>query len=69
VWLLDKLADSAKKQALHDKQPRRILKSLQEIALIEGVESSNRIDGVTVEPERSRSQSSSKPAEAQNVSS
>jgi Fic family protein len=54
VWLLDKLADSAKKQALHDKQPRRILKSLQEIALIEGVESSNRIDGVTVEPERLR---------------
>ena len=52
VWLLEKLAESQQKQALYDKQPRRILKSLQEIALIEGVESSNRIDGVTVEPKR-----------------
>src|SRR3990172_11591910 len=54
VWLLEKLAESKKKLALYDKQPRRILKSLQEIALIEGAESSNRIDGVTVEPERVR---------------
>ncbi len=54
LWLLDKLAESTKKQALYDKQPRRILKNLQEIALIEGVESSNRIDGVTVEPDRLR---------------
>lgn len=54
VWLLEKLAESKKKQALYDKQPPRILKSLQEIALIEGVESSNRIDGVTVEPGRLR---------------
>lgn len=54
VWLLEKLAESKKKQALYDKQPRRILKSLPEIALIEGTESSNRIDGVTVELERVR---------------
>ena len=54
VWLLEKLAESKKKQALYDKQPRRILKSLQEIALIEGAESSNRIDGVTVDIERLR---------------
>ncbi len=54
VWLLEKLAESKKKQALYDKQPRRILKSLQELALMEGAESSNRIDGVTVEPERLR---------------
>jgi Fic family protein len=54
VWLLEKLAESKKKQAVYEKQPRRILKGLQEIALIEGVESSNRIDGVTVEPERLR---------------
>jgi Fic family protein len=54
VWLLDKLAESKEKQALYAKQPRHILKSLQEIALLEGVESSNRIDGVTVEPERLR---------------
>jgi Fic family protein len=54
VWLLEKLAESKNKQALYNKQPRRILKSLQEIALIEGTESSNRIDGVTVELERVR---------------
>jgi Fic family protein len=30
------------------------LKSLQEAALVEGIESSNRIDGVTVEPQRLR---------------
>jgi Fic family protein len=52
VWLLEKLAESQQKQALYEKQSRRILKSLQEIALVEGTESSNRIDGVTVEPER-----------------
>jgi Fic family protein len=54
VWLLDKLAESREKQAQREKQSRRILKTLREIALLEGVESSNRIDGVTVEPERLR---------------
>jgi Fic family protein len=48
------LAESKKKQALYDKQPRRILKSLQETEVVEGTESSNRIDGVTVELERVR---------------
>jgi Fic family protein len=54
VWLLEKLAESKQKQALYEIRPRRILKSLQEIALIEGTESSNRIDGVTVDAERLR---------------
>jgi Fic family protein len=54
VWLLEKLVESQQKQALYEKQSRRILKSLQEIALVEGTESSNRIDGVTVEPKRLR---------------
>jgi Fic family protein len=54
VWLLDKLAESKGKQALYENESRRILNSLQEIALVEGAESSNRIDGVTVETERSR---------------
>jgi len=54
VWLMDKLADAKEKQTLFEKQSRRIMKSLQEIALIEGAESSSRIDGVTVEPERLR---------------
>lgn len=54
AWLLEKLAESKQKQALYELHPRRMLKSLQEIALIEGTESSNRIDGVTVEAERIR---------------
>jgi Fic family protein len=54
VWLLDKLAESKGKQALYEKESRRILTDMQEIALVEGVESSNRIDGVTVEAERLR---------------
>jgi Fic family protein len=54
VWLLEKLAKSEQKQALYEKQSKGLLKSLQEIALLESTESSNRIDGVTVEPERLR---------------
>ncbi len=54
VWLLEKLAESKGKQALYEKRSRRLLKTLEETALVEGVESSNRIDGVTVEPERLR---------------
>ena len=53
-WLLEKLAESKNRQALDDMQFRRILKSLEGIALIESAESSNRIDGVTVEAERLR---------------
>jgi len=54
VWLLEKLAESKKKQSPYEKQLGRTLNSLQEIALIEGAESSNRIDGVTVDPKRLR---------------
>jgi Fic family protein len=54
VWLLEKLAESQQKQTLYEKQSRSVLKSLEEIALVEGTESSTRIDGVTVEPERLR---------------
>jgi Fic family protein len=54
VWLLETLAESKGKQPLYEKQAPRLLKTLQEIALLEGTESSNRIDGVTIEPERLR---------------
>jgi Fic family protein len=54
AWLLEKLAESQQTQTLYDKRSRRLLKSLEEIALVEGTESSNRIDGVTVEPKRLR---------------
>lgn len=52
TWLVDKLAESKEKQA--HKKSGGILRSLHEIAVLEGVESSNRIDGVTVEAERLR---------------
>ncbi|MBI4525428.1 MAG: Fic family protein [Deltaproteobacteria bacterium] len=54
VWLLGRLAESKGKQAVYEKRLPRLLKALQETALIEGTASSNRIDGVTVEPERLR---------------
>ena len=54
VWLLEKLAESKGKQALHEKQSPQILKALREMALVESTESSNRIEGVTVERERLR---------------
>ena len=54
MWLLEKLAESKKKQALCEKTPPQILKHLREVALLESVESSNRIDGVTIEPDRLR---------------
>jgi Fic family protein len=54
VWLLEKLAESKGKQALYEKQSSQILKALREMALVESTESSNRIEGVTVERERLR---------------
>lgn len=54
VWLLEKLADSKQKQALSENKSRGMLTRLHEVALLEAVESSSRIDGVTVEPERLR---------------
>lgn len=54
VWLLEKLAESKGKQALYEKQSPQILKALLEMALVESTESSNRIEGVTVERDRLR---------------
>jgi Fic family protein len=54
VWLLEKLAESKGKQALYEKQSPQILRALREMALVESTESSNRIEGVTVERERLR---------------
>ena len=54
VWLLEKLAESKGKQALCEKQSPQILRALREMALVESTESSNRIEGVTVERERLR---------------
>ena len=54
VWLLEKLAESKGRQALYEKQAPQILKALREMALVESTESSNRIEGVTVERKRLR---------------
>lgn len=54
VWLLESLAESKGRQSLYEKQSPQILKALRELALIESTESSNRIEGVTVEPGRLR---------------
>jgi Fic family protein len=54
VWLLETLAESKGRQQLFEKQSPQILKTLREMALIESAESSNRIEGVTVEKGRLR---------------
>lgn len=54
VWLLETLAESKGRQQLFEKQSPQILKPLREMALIESAESSNRIEGVTVERNRLR---------------
>ena len=54
VWLLETLAESKGRQLLYESQSPQILKSLKEMALIESAESSNRIEGVTVERNRLR---------------
>jgi len=54
VWLLETLAESKGRQQLFEKQSPQILKSIREMALIESAESSNRIEGVTVERNRLR---------------
>lgn len=52
VWLMNSIAEYKGKQELYEKQSPQVLKSLVEMALIESAESSNRIEGVTVERNR-----------------
>lgn len=54
VWLLESLAEAKGKQALYQAQSPQLLEALREVALIESAESSNRIEGVTVERARLR---------------
>jgi Fic family protein len=49
VWLMNSIAEFKGKQELYAQQSPQILKSLIEMALIESAESSNRIEGVTVD--------------------
>ena len=52
VWLTNSISEYKGKQELYAKQSPQILKTLVEIALIESAESSNRIEGVTVDRQR-----------------
>ena len=54
VWLLETIAEAKGRQAVHEHQAPRILDGMREKALIQSVESSNRIEGVTVERARLR---------------
>ena len=52
VWLVSDIAEA--KGRFHLGQPPEILTALRETALVQSVESSNRIEGVTVAPDRLR---------------
>lgn len=54
-WLLNDLAEAKGKQELYTRQSPQMLKALREMALVQSVESSNRIEGVTVAADRLRS--------------
>src|SRR3990172_3209768 len=54
VWLLEALAEAKGRHALYETQSPQILKALREMALVESAESSNRIEGLTVERARPR---------------
>lgn len=52
VWLLTDIAEAKGRQELYTRQAPQILQGLRETALVQSVESSNRIEGVTVAPDR-----------------
>lgn len=52
VWLLTDIAEAKGRQDLFTRQAPQLLETLRETALVQSVESSNRIEGVTVAPER-----------------
>jgi Fic family protein len=52
AWLLNDIAEARGKQELFTRQSPHVLRALREMALIQSTESSNRIEGVTVEAQR-----------------
>ncbi len=54
AWLLAEIAEARGRQELFTRQSPQALKALRETALVQSVESSNRIEGVEVAPERLR---------------
>lgn len=51
-WLLGSVMESKGKQELFERQRPEVLRTLRELALIQSAESSNRIEGVTVDAKR-----------------
>ena len=54
AWLLAEIAEAKGRQELYIRQSPQVLKALRDMALVQSVESSNRIEGVEVAPERLR---------------
>ncbi len=54
AWLVAEIAEARGRQGLFARQSPQALKALREMALVQSVESSNRIEGVEVAPERLR---------------
>jgi Fic family protein len=52
VWLLTDIAEAKGRQDLYARQAPQLLAALRQTALVQSVESSNRIEGVTVAPDR-----------------
>lgn len=52
AWMLGEIGEAKGRQELVVRQAPEVLESLRETSLIQSVESSNRIEGVTVAPER-----------------
>jgi Fic family protein len=52
VWLMNSISEHKGRQELYARQSPQVLRSLVQMALIESAESSNRIEGVTVEKSR-----------------
>ena len=54
VWLMTEVAEAKGRQTLFTQQTPQVFKALQEAAIVQSAESSNRIEGVIVRPERLR---------------
>lgn len=52
VWMMNSISEYKGKEELYTKQSPQILNALVEMALIESAESSNRIEGVTIDRDR-----------------
>ncbi len=52
VWLMTDIAQSKGRQELYSRQTPQLLKSMKDMALVQSAESSNRIEGITIRPDR-----------------